>query len=55
MEPDLSPAEMEVIRSSWRRITRRGRQGRLDELRMSDRQYFDLKISEEEARETLEL
>ncbi len=55
LEPDLSSAEMGVIRSYWRRINRKDRVARLDELRRSDKRYFSLEIGEEEASETLEL
>lgn len=54
-EPDLSPVEMNVIRSYWRKINRRDLLAEFYEQRGDDSEYFELEISNAQASETLQL
>lgn len=52
-ETDISPAEMGLIRSYWRRINRREELANFYQTRSTDSRYFELQISDEEASTTL--
>jgi len=54
-EPDISSAEMAVLRSYWRRINRKDRLEELAAIRKDESRFYNLEISEEEASQTLQL
>ncbi len=54
-EPDISPAEMGVIRSYWKRIQGREQLKDFYKSHAPDSQYFNLGINDEEASRTLRL